>query len=402
MSGLDTPEPVPAGRRRRVLVVARMSPRLNARTRRLVRSLSKAYDVRVICEKPRGLPPPDSGTAGHLVELEFSRKSGGRMHLRGLWRVLRLNAAGAWWVLSWRPDVVVCSDSLYVLPGAVASLAFRAGFVYNSHEVMWGMDSPRWMTPALAWSEKHALRMADAWMVPSEERRDLIHEYHGLSKPCLVVLNLPDPSQPGQEPLGFAGLRERLRALDRPIVMFQGSLQENRGLEALVELGRTGLVHVVIQGTGPHRGWAEKQASDCVTVLPPCPGGETAAWLKLADLSFIWYPSGTLNEQWACSNKLYASAFAHRPVLANRLPAFESFSSRYGGIWFFDSLESTSLHASVRSLLCTEGALLRLKREMAGAAKDLAIGDPDEDIRDAFRTWFPEKASGLRACQGAK
>lgn len=369
-----------------MLIVARMTPRRNSRTRTLIRALSSTFHVDVISESADRVTP---GTyivdGGNVDELVLPLPDRSFWHLSGLLRVLTLNLRGIWLAAKGQYDIVVCSDSLYAWPGIVGRLIFRRRFVYNAHEIMWALGISSFISTILGWLERLSIRVCDFWMVPSDARAQLILNKHGFDKPYLVY---------GNYPTGIGGLNDRdvyrtrlfeMGVLESsPIIMFQGSLTEKRGLEQLVDAARSGRFQLIIQGRGRLLPYLIEHKHDNVTILEPCPNEEAVSWLSAADFSFVYYENDCLNSAYACSNKFYASVFAGTPVICNRLPAFELFSDEFGGVAFIDKLENKAIQQCLDDLLNKNGRWNELRQQMFAAREVLSRVHREQDIVDAF------------------
>jgi hypothetical protein len=368
-----------------ILVVARMSPRRESRTRRLIRALTPRFNVRVISEAPAGSPEMSGRVDGAQLDEIALPFPGVRLgYLTGWVRVVYFNIHATLAALRAGPETVVCSDSLYCLAGIVSSHFLHRRFIYNSHEIMWALGNAPWLSRFMGWLEKVAIRSCDFWLVPSEERARLILARHRLEKPFVVYENFPileaRPAHPA--PAGMKPALARISG-DRPTVMFQGSIVPGRGLEQLVQSAQAGGFHLVIQGEGPLLDQIGRRENRNITFLEACPNAETVEWLRQADLSFVYYENNGLNAAYACSSKFYASVFAGVPILCNRLPAFQSFGRKYGGVAFFDSLDPQTIAACIRNALEPERHA-RLKREIRDARGQLMKIRLERRIARAF------------------
>jgi glycosyltransferase involved in cell wall biosynthesis len=223
--------------------------------------------------------------------------------------------------------------------------------------------------------DRALVRTCDVWIVPSRERGEFVLREHGLQREYLVI-----PTLPLEPPLAD---RLHLRALARDelgigpaelVVMFQGNLFPQRGLEALLEAARGDRFHVVIQGLGPLRGALERtaQALPFVHMLPACPNEEALNWLALADLAWVYYGDESPNTALACSGKFYNAVYAGVPILCNPLPAFRAFAEQHGGVFFVDSLTTQSLRTRLTEVLADRSARRSAGEAMALAAAHLA------------------------------
>ena len=374
-------------RRPRVLVVARMSPRLNTRTRTVVETLQDSCDVTVLCEAPN---MPRSGSPlfqrARLCEIQLVFPGKRVWHLTGMARVVQLNWYGIKHVFHDRPDVVVCSDVPYAFAGLFAKVARGGKFVFNAHEIIWGMAISPTMARLFKWLERYVLKACDVWLVPSQERAELMLREHRILRGYVVMENFPMGYRQAVDRVGArADLRKAGVPDDRFVVMFQGSLAAKRGLEPLVEAARMGRFHLVVQGSGALKTQLQSTCHEYLTVLDACPNHETMQWLSGADASFVYYENDCLNSAYACSNKFYASIFAGTPVLCNRLPAFETFADQYGGVVFFDHLDPASLNARISAIKDDAAEYERIRGQVLAARSQLASGSREERLQAAIR-----------------
>lgn len=374
---------------RNILIVARMSPRREARTRRLVRALTPDFRVRVISEAGPGSPKRSDVLDGaQLDEIALPYLSFRLGYLSGWLRVVYFNVYATLVALHAGPSTVVCSDSLYCLAGIVSKRFLRRRFIYNSHEIMWALGNAPWLSRFMGWLEKVAIQTCDFWLVASEERAKLILDRHRLEKPYVVYENFPIlgasavHAGPAREKPALPGISG-----DRPILMFQGSIVPGRGLEQLIQAAQSGGFHLVIQGAGRLLDQIGRLQNGNITFLDACPNADAVEWLRQADLSFVYYENNGLNAAYACSSKFYASVFAGVPIICNRLPAFQSFGRKYGGVAFFDSLDPQAIAACIRNALEPERHA-RLKREIRNARRQFMKIRLEQRIARAFSGAF--------------
>src|SRR5271157_1652749 len=101
-----------------IFVIARLSPRRGSRTRRLIRALTHNFKVRVVSEKLDGSSEEVKDLDGaRLDEIALPFPNLHLWYFTGGLRVLYFNILTSFIALNSNALVVVCSDSLYCLPG---------------------------------------------------------------------------------------------------------------------------------------------------------------------------------------------------------------------------------------------------------------------------------------------
>jgi hypothetical protein len=372
-----------------ILIIARMSPVLNSRTRNLISALSTNFKIRVISENLSALELGMKCLDGVRLDLFSLPFTWLRIrYLAGLLRVIYFNLLASWAALTSHASIIVCSDSIYILAGVVSKIFLRRKFVYNAHEIAWALGNPLMLSWLMGWLEKLAIQTCDFWLVPSEERAAIILKKHNVIKAYVVYYNFPFVNEVVSDitAMKIETLFRRL-CIKKPIVMFQGSITQDRGLEQLIQAAKSGSFHFIIQGEGVFAGELRHMANENVTFLDACTNSEAITWLRKADLSFIYYENNCLNSAYACSSKFFVSVFAGVPVVCNRLPAFQSFAEQYGGIAFFDSLSQEAIDKCVKNAL-DYLHYSELKREMTEAAKILGAIPFKQRLCQAFSELF--------------
>jgi glycosyltransferase involved in cell wall biosynthesis len=375
-----------------VLLLCRMSPRLNGRARALVDALEESYDVTVVCEEPRRLEPGPVFRKAQLIERRLAFGVRSLLHVAGVIRLVQMAILGLIHARRSRAGVIICADVPYCFTGLLAKKIWGTGFVFDAYEIMWGLGNG-WLVSALFKRlERVVLKNCDLWLVPSEDRARIVLQEQGLRLPYTVIPNLPVAGD-----VCTGDMRRRLREAgvpaDRVTILFQGSLLPRRGLAELFQAAQSGRFHLVVQGDGPLRGFAEAHAGADVTLLPPCPNAEAISWLSAVTASFVYYENDCINSAYACSSKFYASMMAGTPVICNDLPVFRAFSEEHGACVILPKLGAEEIVTCVHQVA---DQVERLRSEAARAGAQLRAYPRVETLRNAMRSVTASRESGIR------
>jgi glycosyltransferase involved in cell wall biosynthesis len=372
-----------------ILIIARMTPRLNGRDRQLMHWLSGQYNIQVISESLDLMTTAIFEVEGaHLQEIPLPFPNRRFWYFTGAFRALYFNLYGLWIAWKKNSEVIVCSDSIYIFAGIIGKLFLRRKFIYNAHEIAWGMGISSFMNFLLGMLERFAIEQCNFWLVPSEVRAQLILDRHHIHKPYVVYENFP-VLEKAQAGIDREVNRERLYNAGVPrdchVIMFQGSIIKKRGLEELIYAAAEGTFHLVIQGQGALLNHLRTLANSHVTFLEPCPNNEALAWLGAADLAFVYYENDCLNSAYASSNKFFASVFAEIPVICNTLPAFQKFAHDYGGVVLIETLDPDEIRACIDYIMNNPEIYERLRFQMRNAKKKLLEIPQKENVVSAFQ-----------------
>ncbi len=192
--------------------------------------------------------------------------------------------------------------------------------VYDSHELAtqrsrMGRVKRRWA----GWNERRGLRHADEVIMTTRSRARYQVERYGIPFPNLIR-NVPEiiEVETGWD------LHERLEIpKDRRILLYQGSIQEFRGIEEAIEavtmLDRCVLVVI---GYGYHRPALEEVVrrrglADRVKFFGPIPNDELLYYTASADVGLCVIRGQSLSYRWSLPNKLFEYMMAGIPVVAS-------------------------------------------------------------------------------------
>lgn len=244
-------------------------------------------------------------------------------------------------------------NTLYV--GAMCKRQTGSFLVYDSHELATERNRMTfWWKQWATWNERRWIKSADAIIVASPSWTGwLRNKYHGVDQPITEIINVPpfEDVQPRD-------LRQELdiSPTDR-ILLYQGSIQENRGIEQAIEatLQLDDAVMVVV-GYGYHRPTLEKMVrerglDDRVKFFGPIPNHELVAWTAGADIGMANIINSSVSYYTSLPNKLFEYIMAGVAVIGSDSPEIGRIVSETGVGEVADPADADALAAAARTIL---------------------------------------------------
>jgi len=236
--------------------------------------------------------------------------------------------------------------------------------VYDSHEL--ATERSR-MTPRArrraGREEKRGLRHVDEGIWTTRTRAQYVVQRYGIPFPTLIH-NVPEMLEVQQ---GW-DLHERLGIpADRRILVYQGSIQEYRGIEESIEavtlLERCVLV---IIGYGYHRPTLEdivhrRGLDDRVRFFGPIPNDELLYYTASADVGLCVIRGQSLSYRWSMPNKLFEYMMAGIPVVSSDFEEMGRVVREEGVGTVCDPDDPQSIAAAVRAIVDDPEAAARFR-----------------------------------------
>ena len=205
------------------------------------------------------------------------------------------------------------------------------------------------------WNERRWLPHADAVVVASPSWEPWIREkYRGVVQPFAIVLNAPE-YRPVPEPrplraeLGIAG--------GIPILLYQGSIQENRGIEPAIEatLLLDDAVCVVV-GYGHHRPVLERMVAERgiggrVKFFGPIPNHELIDWTAAADIGLANIVNSSVSYHTSLPNKLFEYLMAGVAIIGCTGPAIRAVVEETGAGIAVEADDPVAIADAARTIL---------------------------------------------------
>jgi glycosyltransferase involved in cell wall biosynthesis len=163
------------------------------------------------------------------------------------------------------------------------------------------------------------------------------------------------------------------------IALYQGNIQESRGLDRLVRAAKFLEPDTVIVMMGravePTRSQldaliASEHVADRVKLLPAVPYAELLDWTASADIGLTIYPLDySLSVRLSLPNKLFEYMMAGLPVLSSQLDAVAEVVNTYDVGQIVPSLAPSEIGAAINALLADTAALARMRSNALKVAR---------------------------------
>lgn len=192
--------------------------------------------------------------------------------------------------------------------------------VYDSHELATERSRmTRWQRFRATRAERRGLRHIDAAIWTTRSRAQHVVDRYGIAFPTLLR-NVPEiiEIEAGWD------LHEKLHIpRDQRILIYQGSIQEYRGIEESIEA--VTLLNdcvLVVVGYGYHRPTLEemvrkRELTEKVKFFGPIPNDELLFYTASADVGLCVIRGNSLSYRWSLPNKLFEYMMAGIPVVAS-------------------------------------------------------------------------------------
>jgi len=221
-----------------------------------------------------------------------------------------------------RADVVHAHD-VNTLPTAwLAAVLTRSPLVYDAHEISTDREGYASFRSLVGWVEKRLMPRAAGTITTTDTRAKFFARAYGIPRP-LVLQNRPRLTVVEHSQM----IREELQ-LDKPwpIVLYQGGLQQGRGLERLVDVAaQVENAYFVFIGGGRLENELKDRARSLqlesrVHFIPTVALQKLPHYTASADIGVQPIENTCLNHFSTDSNKLFEYVVAGLPVVASSLP----------------------------------------------------------------------------------
>jgi glycosyltransferase involved in cell wall biosynthesis len=279
-------------------------------------------------------------------------------------------------VRSQGPDVCHAHDLKTVPAGYVGSKVTGSRLIYDSHELETDRNpnyypDTRWKRWVWRQAERLLIGRADGVITVSPSIAAELARLYGISPP-VVIRNCPDlidlPS-PGSL-RSWLGLPK-----DSQIILYQGGLQEGRGLENLLRaVAQVPEATLVLLGDGPSRPRLEALGRELGIegrlFLPGIvPLRDLLRYTRDAQLGVYLYQNTCLSHYYTLPNKLFEYLMAGVPVLVSDFPDIRQILRETGAGMAVDPDHIGAIADGLRRMLSDPEALMEMSRRARLAAE---------------------------------
>lgn len=236
-----------------------------------------------------------------------------------------------------KPDVIHAHD-INVLPTAwLASRICNVPLVYDAHEISTSREGYQSFRKVVGWIEKKLMPKAVATITTTDTRAKFFARAYSIKRP-IVLQNRPRILvNKRQDNFDNKRLRNELGLtnLEWPIILYQGGLQQGRGLHKLVKcaelvpeayfvfIGGGRLTHELTNLTH------ELGLTERVKFIPTVPLSDLPEYTACADIGVQPIENTCLNHYSTDSNKLFEYILAEIPVVATDFPEIRKIVNGY-------------------------------------------------------------------------
>ena len=288
-----------------------------------------------------------------------------------------------------RPTVVHSHD-VNTLPTAwLAAKLSGSKLVYDAHEISTDRVGAGYqgLRGIIAWLEAKLMPQADATITTTDMRAKFFARSYSMARP-LVLQNRPR----FQEAIQSSKLRDELGLTESwPIVIYQGVMQDGRGLERIVEAAaKVEKAYFVFLGSGYltdklKQLTAEFQLTDRVFFIPAVLLADLPSYTASADIGVQAIENTCLNHYTTDSNKLFEYVQARLPVVVSDMPEIRKVAQEYDLGLLIDPGDTMSLVDALQKLVSDKTLREHYKQQARDAAMPLAWERQEHHLVDLYK-----------------
>ena len=286
-----------------------------------------------------------------------------------------------------KPDIVHAHDVNTLATAWVTAKLSRAKLVYDAHEISTDREGYKSFRNLVARVEKFIMPRASLTMTTTDTRAKFFARAYGIKRP-LVLQNRPR----FHEANAGNRIREELGVADDvPIVLYQGGLQQGRGLDRIVDAAK--LVEnanfVFIGGGRMEQGLKAQVESlslgDRVHFIPTVALAKLPSYTVSADIGVQAIENTCLNHFSTDSNKLFEYLIAGLPIVATNMPEIRKIVQEYNLGHLVPESDTVQLADAIQRLVDDAGSRERFAKNARTTARVLNWEAQEKEFIDAYK-----------------
>lgn len=254
--------------------------------------------------------------------------------------------------------VVIHAHDVNMLPTAwLSSKIMGAKLVYDAHEISSSREGYVGLSKFVTLVESFLMPQASGAITTTDARAKFFARAYGVERP-VVLQNRPRR----QQVLASRRIRDELGLVQPwPIIVYQGGVQQGRGLERLarVALDVPDAYFIFIGGGRLEASLrsivAELRLDERVHFIPTVALAELPSYTASADIGVQPIENTCLNHYTTDSNKLFEYVQAGLPIVASDLPEIRRVVRKHDLGLLVPPGNSAALSAALRELLADKG-----------------------------------------------
>lgn len=343
-----------------------------------------------------------------LEKREYKTKRTKLLFQKGFLFYANYNIWLFFYLMTHHADILLANDLDTLPANYLASKFKRIKLVFDSHEYFTGV--PELINRARVrniWKgfEQFILPRVDIVYTVNDSIAEIYRNEY--KKDIFVVRNMPFEKQPkyksDDETFGIIPathsetavvlnlIYETLKTEKRKIIIYQGAINVDRGLEEMFEAMEwlDDVVFLMIGNGDLYKKFKNQlkklHYADRIIMTGSIPFQYLSAFTELATLGISFEKSTNINYKFASPNKVVDYIHAGIPVLASRLVEIEKVVNKFNVGDFIESHHPTHIVLKIKELISNQGLLNKWKVNCKAAANALTWEKEEKVLIDLFK-----------------
>lgn len=285
-----------------------------------------------------------------------------------------------------KPNIVHSHDVNTLLTAWLASVICRVPLVYDAHEISTDREGYQNFRHFVGWIEKMLMPRSAGTITTTDIRATFLARAYNVTRP-VVLQNRPR--------LTYIAKNNKIRqelALtnDWPIVLYQGGLQQGRGLERIIDVAQeVKNAYFVFIGGGRLEPKLREQTArlnlkDKVYFIDTVSLDDLPYYTASADIGVQAIENTCFNHFSTDSNKIFEYVMAGLPIISSNLPEIRKLINEHGFGVLVEAGSNNSLKEAIQQLVDDKILRDKLSRKSSTARLKLNWEDQESKLIDFY------------------